>query len=93
LNSLSDEQVKELTLTLAEIHEQLVCVLDHNAMCFLKRMALFKRPINGIENSAENLYDIIQDLKLSCNQDFRAIVADCVQSVTAAHSADHVGRM
>ncbi len=93
LNSLSEDQVKELTSTLREIHDGLLQVLDHNAMCLLKRKVLFKASIASIEESAEDLSDIIENLVLSCNPDFRAIVADCVQSISSAQSAEPVGRM
>ena len=93
LNSLSEPQVKELTSRLREIHEGLLQVLEHNAMCLLKRKALFKGSIVSIEESTEDLSDIIENLVLSCNSDFRAIVADAVQSISSAHSAEPVGRM
>jgi len=93
LNSLSEDQIKELTSTLREIHEGLLQVLEHNAMCLLKRKVLFKGSIASIEERAEDLSDIIENLVLSCNSDFRAIVADCVTSISSAHSAEPVARM
>jgi hypothetical protein len=93
LNSLSDEQTKELTLKLTELHTHLAEMLDHNGIVLLRRKSLFRGSIDGIEESAEDLCDIVHDLKLSYNQDFRAIVADCVTSISSAHTTEPVGRM
>jgi hypothetical protein len=93
LNSLSDEQAKELNTTLREIHEHLVRLLDHNAMCFLRRQKMFRWFVSQLGQRAEDLSDIIEDLALSCNAEFRAIVADSVKSISSAHSAEPVGRV
>lgn len=93
MNSLSDEQAKELTATLQQIHAQLVGIIDHDSTCSLKRKSLFKPLIDGIEENTEDLCDIIEDLVLSCNQNFRTIVSDCVQSIVSVHSAEPVGRV
>jgi hypothetical protein len=93
LNSLSDGQAKELNGRLQEIHVQLMTVLDHNAICFLKRKKMFGWFITQLEKRAEDLSDIIEDLALSCNSEFRAIIADSVKSVSSAHSAEPVGRV
>jgi hypothetical protein len=93
LNVLSDAQATELNTTLREIHEQLVKLLDHNAICFLRRQRMFGWFIGQLEQRAEDLSDITEDLALSCNSEFRAIVADCVRSVSSAHSAEPVGHV
>lgn len=93
LNSLSDEQAKELNAKLRDIHEHLMTLLDHNAMCLLRRQRMFRWFIGQLEQRAEDLSDIIEDLALSSNSEFRAIVADCVKTVSSAHSTEPVGRV
>ena len=93
LNSLSDKEANELAANLTELYDHLASMLDHNGLTLMRRNSLFRGSIDGIERSAEDLCDIIQDLKLSCNQDFRAIVADCVTSLSSAHSVEPVGSM
>ncbi len=93
LNSLSDKQAKELAASLTELYDHLASMLDQNGIVLMRRNSLFRGSIDGIEQSAEDLCDIIQDLKLSYNQDFRAIVADCVTSLSSAHPVEPVGRM
>jgi signal transduction histidine kinase len=93
LNSLSDEQAKELATSLTDLYDHLASMLDQNGLILMRRNSLFKGSIDGIEQSAEDLRDIIHDLKLSYNQDFRAIVADCVTSISSAHPVEPVGRM
>jgi hypothetical protein len=93
LNALSDEQAKELAANLTDLYEHLAGMLDHNGIDLMRRNSLFRGSIDGIEKSAEDLFDIIQDLKLSCNPDFRAIVAECVTSISSTHSVDQVGHM
>ena len=93
LESLSDEQAKDLTKTLTELHEGLAGILEHEGVCLLKRTRVFVRPIEKLEQNAEDIADVVHDLRLSCNQEFRAIVADCVTSINTAQSAEPVGRM
>jgi len=93
LNSLSDDQVKELTAKLQEIHEHARNILDHDAICFIRRTPLLKSRINRLEENVEDISDVIENLILSCNPEFRALVADCVQKVSSAHSAEPVAHM
>jgi predicted trehalose synthase len=93
LNSLSDEQAKGLNAKLQEIHGQLAGMLDHGAMCFLRRQKMFEWFIDQLEERAEDLSDIIEDLALSYNSAFRAIVSDCVKTVSSAQSAETVARV
>jgi hypothetical protein len=93
LDSLSDEQAAELNTKLREIHQQLAKVLDHNTICLLRRKAMFKWFINQLEERSEDLSDIIENLALSCNSEFRAMIASCVKSVSPAHSAEPVARL
>ncbi len=92
LNSVSDDKVLELTATLREIHSNLEGLLDHEAMREVRHKMLFKRSVDSIEESTEDVCDIIEDLALSCNKDFRDMISDCVTSVTSARAlAEPVG--
>ena len=93
LNLLSDHQVKELTVRLQEIRENLVNILDHGNLCLMRRNPLLRRRIEELEESIEDLSDVIENLLLSSNSDFRAIVADCVHTIASTRSAETIGHM
>lgn len=93
LNSLSEEQARELTLSLREVHAGINSILNKNAMVLLKRKPLFGRLVNRIEEQTEDLYDIIEDLVLADNSDFRKMVAGCVEKLSIDRSPEPVGHM
>lgn len=93
LNSLSEEQAQELTASLREVHAGINSILSKNDMCLLKRKPLFGRLINRIEEQTEDLYDIIENLVLADNSDFRKMVAGCVEKLSIDRSPEPVGHM
>ena len=93
LNSLSEEQAQELTSSLRGVHTGINSILNKNAMCVLKRKPLLGRLINRIEEQTEDLYDIIEDLVLADNADFRKMVAECVEKLSIDRSPEPVGHM
>ncbi len=92
LSSLPDQQAQELMSKLEELHAQLVSVLDHHVTLSLSRKFLFRNSIRNIEENTEDLCDLLENLALSRNSDFRALVADCVKSISSA-TAEPVGRV
>lgn len=93
LNALTDEQAHMLAGNIENVLRPLKRVLDINGLCLLKRRAIFRPLIESLEIHTEDLVDIAEDLRLSCNREFTGLVADCVNSVSSAHPAATVGRM
>jgi hypothetical protein len=92
LNVLSHEQAKEFRAKLQQIHAPLVLLLNHRGCGVLKSNLLFRSSIEGLEESAEDLSDIIEDLVLADNPQFNKLVHDCVQALSH-ESVGLVGRM
>ena len=92
LAKLSDEQATELAKRLQEIHAQLDFLLRRTTLAQWRTKMFFAASLDGIECSTEDLADIIEDLILSCNSDFRSMIVGCVGALPS-HSAELVGRM
>lgn len=93
LNSLSEDQAQELTSSLRKVHTGINSMLNKNAICLLKRKPLFGRLINRIEEQTEDLYDIIENLVLADNSDFRRMVAESVEKLSIGRSPEPVGHV
>ena len=91
LTSLSDEQAADLAKKLQEIHSQLEFLLGRTARS--RSNVLFASSLGGIEESADDFADIIEDLIMSCNPEFRAMLVECTRAAIPSHSAELVGRM
>jgi hypothetical protein len=93
LNTLTDTQAMELVGRLRELHSQLMYVLDHRGMQKLKSRPVFPRFINSLEDDTEDLYDIIENLTLSNNKEFRSLISDCVQHLSSVNNPEPVGHL
>lgn len=92
LAMLTDDQAKELAEKLQCVHSNLDFLLRRNVIGRRKNTLFFTTSLNGIKEGTEDLADVIEDLLLSCNKDFRSILGDCVTSLPI-YSAEPVGRM
>lgn len=92
LEALSAEQAAELTKKLQDLHHNLVGLFRCGACNQLSSSRLFRSSIKGLEASTEDLEDVIEDLVMSEDPRFKALVADCVTSIPPA-PAELVGRM
>lgn len=92
LACLSDEQATELATKLQEVHSQLDFLLHRPAFKQFQNKFFFKASYEGIEEGTVDLVDVIEDLLLSCNKDFRAILGECVQALPN-QSAGLIARM
>jgi hypothetical protein len=90
LASLTDAQAADLAVRLREIHEQLSHVLDHRRMRVLRTKPVFPRLISSLEEDTEDLNDIIENLVLAGDREFRSLISDCVQHLPLA---EPVGRL
>ena len=93
LAGLSDEQAADLAKKLQEIHSQLDFLLRRNTVIQWRTKMLFAASLEGIAGSTEDLADIIEDLILSCNPKFRAMLVEGVKGLPSTHSAELIGRM
>ncbi len=93
LAGLSDEQAVELVKKLQELHSQLDFMLRRNTTIQWRTKMLFATSLEGIEGSTEDLADIIEDLILSCNPEFRAVLVECVKGLPSIHSAELIGSL
>lgn len=92
LASLSDEQAADLAAKLQGVYSQLDFLLHRTPIVQWRSKMMFVGSMNGIEESAVDLEDIIEDLLLSSNPKFRSVLVDCVKALPA-HSAELVERM
>ncbi|MGA8530918.1 MAG: hypothetical protein WB622_14475 [Acidobacteriaceae bacterium] len=90
LAALTDSQATELTARLREIHENLSHVLDHHGMRVLRTKPVFSMLISSLEEDTEDLYDIIENLVLAGDKEFRSLISDCIRHLP---SAEPVGRL
>ena len=93
LNSLSTEQAIDLAKRLQETHEvmnQLSRVTDIHR---LSERAVIGPLLRSVQDSTENLGDIIEDLLLAENESFRQLVATSVQNLSQHSSVETIGRM
>lgn len=93
LSSLSDSQALELAGRLRELHTQLMYLLDHWAMQKLKTKPFFSRLIESLEEDTEDLYDVIENLVLSSNKEFRTLLGDCINHLSSADNPEPVARL
>ena len=91
--SLTEEQSVELANKLRQLHSHLAYVLDHRGMCALRTKPIFSRLIASLEEDTEDLYDVIENLILSNNREFRSLISDCIQSLSPAECSEPVGQL
>lgn len=92
INALTREQALELTKKLQELHAQLTTLLDMPGFSHLQTSTLFRASVCGLEEQTENLADIIEDLVLSENEEFRSLVSNCATGLSR-QSVGSVGGM
>lgn len=93
LTALSPEQAKDFKGRLQELHGHLMMLLRHRSCDVLRSSALFRSSILRLEDSSEDVGDIIEDLVLANNPQFTNLVGDCVEALSHAHAVGSVGLM
>lgn len=89
LKCLSDEQAVDLAKKLQVIHAQLDFLLRRTTMAQWRSKVVFSASLDGLEASADDLGDIIEDLIMSCDPKFRSMLVECVRALPS-HSAELV---
>jgi hypothetical protein len=90
LGTLSKENKAELTAHLQDLHSLLAACCRRSQH---DQSRLFRYLRANIENRTEDLGDIIEDLVLSEDEQFKALLADCVRSISAPAPSELVARM
>jgi hypothetical protein len=84
LARLTLEQKKWLTPRLQEIHRYLADLSRSNETALVSRIPILGNWVRRIQDGAEDLGDIIEDLVLADDADFRNLLAACERTVIAA---------
>lgn len=82
LEPLTPAQADEFKEKLQQIHGSLLILLRMRGCQALKSNLLFRFSVAGLEDRAEDLSDIIEDLILAGNPQFNKLVQDCVQALS-----------
>ena len=93
LDALTHEQASDLKKKLQNLHGQLSQLLTYPPVHELANRRLYKSAIAGLENSTEDLFDVIENLVLSENRDFRELLFECASEVKPRPAAESVGWM
>ena len=92
LDHLSKEQTIELTKRLQELHAAMIRVLTMRGSDGARKAPIIGGLLNNLDAHAEDLGDIIDDLVLSEKEEFRSLLAECIQDISA-QPAGTSGRM
>jgi hypothetical protein len=93
LDSLSTEQAVELTKRIQETHEVMTQLSRITDIHRLSERRVIGPLLRSVQDSTENLGDIIEDLLLSENETFRQLVATSAQTLSQHSPAETIGRM
>lgn len=93
LNTLSAEQAIDLKRRLQEVHAELGPLVNHYGMKALAQRSLFRSSIEALEENTADLDDIIEELVLSENSEFRSLLSECADSVNSHRRAGNLVRM
>jgi hypothetical protein len=89
---LTEDQKKWLTPRLQEIHGHLVTSSRSSEAARLSRLPILGSLVKRIQDGTENLDDIIEDLVLVNDADFRNLIAACERTILASEG-EPIGRM
>jgi hypothetical protein len=93
LEHLTQQQAIDLTKRTQEIHDLLLEICRSADMRHMHEHRIFGPAICSLQESCEDLGDIIEDLILSENEQFRNLVATCAQSLSKPELTGSRGRM
>lgn len=93
IDTLDRGQAVELTKSLQELHGQLAPLLNHSAVKELARRSVFRSSISTLEEHTADLDDIIEELVLAENKEFRSLLSDCVSSVNSQRRVGNLVKM
>jgi len=83
LDMLSFEQTVDLKKKLSEVYSGLEGFVTFYGVQRMKASILYRRSIEDIEERTEDLSDIIEELELAGNKDFRSLLSECVEDINS----------
>ncbi len=82
IESLTQQQAIDLTKRIQETHDLLLYLCRSADMRRMHEHRIFGHAIRSLQESTTDLGDIIEDLILSENEQFKSLIANCAQSVS-----------
>jgi len=92
LARLTGDQKRWLTGRLQEIHKYVADLSRSNEAAMVSRLPILNKWVRKIQDSTEDLGDIIEDLVLIDDADFRNLISTCERSIISAEG-EAVGAM
>jgi hypothetical protein len=92
LARLTQDQKKWLTPRLQEIHGHLVTSSRSSEAAILSRLPILGSLVTRVQDKTEDLDDIIEDLVLVTDADFRNLIAACERTIIASEG-ELIGQM
>ena len=83
VNSLSTNQVVELTKKLQELHGLLNQLLTMRGIERARSAPILGSLIRDLDDHAEDLGDIVEDLVLSERPEFRSLLTECMEDISS----------
>lgn len=93
LGTLSSEQAIELTKRLQDLHAHLVSFLAHRSTKEMASRFLYRGSLAGLEERSEELFDIIEEMVLAENKEFKSLLSECVETINSHRQAGALARM
>ena len=81
LETLTPEQTKWLLARLQELHRLLAEFSRSSEAESIARLPIVSGYVSNLQNKTEDLDDIIEDLVLVNNEDFKNLISDCASSI------------
>jgi hypothetical protein len=91
LSRLTPEQKKWLTPRLQEIHGHLVTCSRSNEATMLSRLPVLGGLVTKIQDATEDLDDVIEDLVLADDVDFRNLIQACERNLNVPEGESVAG--
>jgi hypothetical protein len=83
LDTLSPEQIIDLKKKLSEVYSGLEGFVNFYEVQRMKASILYRGSIEDLEERTEDLSDIIEELELAGNKNFRSLLSECVEDINS----------
>jgi hypothetical protein len=84
IERLSKEEAEELSALIQKLHQQLITMLQipkHGELEACEKIPLLRRSILSIKDSTEDLSDILDDLALSHDEEFKGLLSEAINDL------------
>lgn len=93
IEAVPSTRLKEMTASLQELHRLLVSLTAPQEARALATMPVLDSTIKSLQESTEDLGDIIEDLVLANNPEYQGLVAACAASLGLAPTSESSARL